>query len=168
MNVPNGSASFRPYFHYCSSSLHYCEDRFDIHVFIRSSNIRLSYIHSSLLTSSQVHLEPTAPSWLVSSVGRALHRYRERGNGLLAYELLELVRKTYLLTSDYYSDFFELDHLKSPLSVCVIRKLKAHFAHHGIPEQLVTYNDSHRENGTLNISRAAHIMIRVMVKQKVQ
>ena len=34
---------FRPYFHYCSSSVHYCEDRFNIHVFIGSSNIWLSY-----------------------------------------------------------------------------------------------------------------------------
>ena len=51
-------------------------------------------------------------------------------------------RKTYLVTSDYYSDFFELDHLRSPSSVCVIRKLKAHFARHGIPEQLVTDNGS--------------------------
>ena len=37
---------FRPSFHYCLSSVHYCEDRFHIHVFIRSSNIWLSYIHS--------------------------------------------------------------------------------------------------------------------------
>ena len=74
---------FRPYFHYCSSSVHYCEDRFHIHVFIRSSNIWLSYIHSRLFTTSRVYLEPTqwpAPSWLVSSVGRALHWYR-RGHG---------------------------------------------------------------------------------------
>ena len=28
---------FRPYFDYCSSSVHYCEDHFHIHVFIRSS-----------------------------------------------------------------------------------------------------------------------------------
>ena len=37
-----------------------------------------------LFTTSRVYLEPTqwpAPSWLVSSVGRALHRYR-RGYGL--------------------------------------------------------------------------------------
>ena len=39
---------FRPYFHYCSRSVHYCEDRFHIHVFICSSNILLSYIHSRL------------------------------------------------------------------------------------------------------------------------
>ena len=37
---------FRPSFRYCLSSVHYCEDRFHIHVFIRSSNIWLSYIHS--------------------------------------------------------------------------------------------------------------------------
>ena len=37
-------------------------------------------------------------------------------------------------------DFFEFDHLRSALSVYVIRKLKADFAHHGIPEQLVTVN----------------------------
>ena len=39
---------FRPYFHYCSSSVLHCEDRFHIHVFICSSNILLSYIHSRL------------------------------------------------------------------------------------------------------------------------
>ena len=36
---------FRLYFHYCLSSVHYCEDRFRIHFFIRSSHIRFSYIH---------------------------------------------------------------------------------------------------------------------------
>ena len=40
---------FRPYFHYCSSSVHYCEDRFHIHVFICSSNVLLSYNHIRLL-----------------------------------------------------------------------------------------------------------------------
>ena len=57
-------------------------------------------------------------------------------------DLFEFEGKTYLVTSDYYSDFFELDHLRSPSSVCVIRKFKAHFARHGIPEQLVTDNGS--------------------------
>ena len=35
---------FKPYFHYCSSSVHYREDRFYTYVFIRCSNIWLSYI----------------------------------------------------------------------------------------------------------------------------
>ena len=45
-----------------------------------------------------------------------------------------------MVTSDYFSDFFELDHLRSTTSVSVIRKLKAHFARHDIPEQLVRDN----------------------------
>ena len=36
------------YFHYYSSNVHYCEDCFHIHVFIRSSNIWLSHILSRL------------------------------------------------------------------------------------------------------------------------
>ena len=41
---------------------------------------------------------------------------------------------------DYFSDFFELDHLRGTSSVYVIKKLKGHFARRGIPEQLVTDN----------------------------
>ena len=48
--------------------------------------------------------------------------------------------KSYLVTSDYFFDFFERDHLRSTTSVSVIKKLKEHFARHGIPEQLVTDN----------------------------
>ena len=54
-----------------------------IHVFNRSSNIWLPYIHNRLFTTSRVYLEPTqwpTSSRLVSSVGRAPHRYR-RGHG---------------------------------------------------------------------------------------
>ena len=45
---------FRPYFHHCLSTVHYCEGHFHIHAFIRSSNIWPSYIHSRLyIWSSQ-------------------------------------------------------------------------------------------------------------------
>ena len=74
---------FRPCFPYFSSSAHDCEDRFHIHVFIRNSNIWLSYIHSRLFTTSRIYLQPTqwpAPGWHVRSACRALHRYR-RGHG---------------------------------------------------------------------------------------
>ena len=60
----------------------------------------------------------------------------------VAADLFEFEGKTYLVTLDYYSDFFESDHLRSPSSVSVIRKLRAHFARHGISEQLVTDNGS--------------------------
>ena len=36
----------------------------------------------------------------------------------------DLLEKTYFVTSDYHSDFFEFNHLRSPSSVCVIRKFK--------------------------------------------
>ena len=39
---------FRPFLRYCSRSVRYCEDRFHIHVFIRSSNVWLTYIHNRL------------------------------------------------------------------------------------------------------------------------
>ncbi|CAB4029075.1 Transposon Ty3-G Gag-Pol poly [Paramuricea clavata] len=55
-------------------------------------------------------------------------------------DLFELERKHYLVTADYFSDFFELDHLKNISSVHVIRKIKSHFARHGIPEQVITDN----------------------------
>ena len=41
---------------------------------------------------------------------------------------------------DYYSDFFELDHLQDKTAKEVIAKLKSHFARHGIPERVVSDN----------------------------
>ena len=54
--------------------------------FIRSSHTWFSYIRSHLFITSRVYYDPTltyqlAPCWFVSSVGRALHRYR-RGHEL--------------------------------------------------------------------------------------
>jgi hypothetical protein len=58
----------------------------------------------------------------------------------VAADLFEHAGRTYLVTTAYFSDFFELDHLRSTTSTSVIKKLKAHFSRHGIPEQLVTDN----------------------------
>ena len=69
------------------------------------------------------------------------HEARSRPWQFVAADLFELNGKSYLVTVDYFSDFFELDHLKSTSSVYVIKKLKGHFARHGIPEQLVTDNE---------------------------
>ena len=55
-------------------------------------------------------------------------------------DLLTLNGKDYLITVDYYSNFWEIDRLYDTLSKTVIYKMKAHFARYGIPEQLVTDN----------------------------
>ena len=62
--------------------------------------------------------------------------------GFCPRAILDALRCTFSMTTDYFSDFFELDldYLRSTSSVSVIRKLKAHFARYGIPEQLVTDN----------------------------
>ena len=86
-------------FYYYLSSVHYYEDRFHIQVINRSSNIWLSYIHNRLFTTSRVYLETTqwpALSWLVSSVGRALHRYR-RGHGFKSHTGLNFFQALFSL-----------------------------------------------------------------------
>ena len=39
----------------------------------------------------------------------------------------------YLVTVDYYSDYFELDHMNSKNAEAVIKRLKRHFSRHGVP-----------------------------------
>ncbi|KAL7847378.1 hypothetical protein SRHO_G00223580 [Serrasalmus rhombeus] len=46
----------------------------------------------------------------------------------------------YLITVDYFSNFWEVDHLPDASSATVIHKLKAHFARHGIPDVVVSDN----------------------------
>ncbi|CAB4011862.1 Retrovirus-related Pol poly from transposon [Paramuricea clavata] len=53
------------------------------------------------------------------------------------FETINIMK--YLPISDE-RDFFELDHLNNISSVHVIRKIKSHFAIHGIPEQVITDN----------------------------
>ncbi|KAL8616163.1 hypothetical protein ACOMHN_066649 [Nucella lapillus] len=48
--------------------------------------------------------------------------------------------KSYLITVDYYSRYFEIDELPSTTSATVIRKLSVHFARHGIPETVMSDN----------------------------
>ena len=44
------------------------------------------------------------------------------------------------MTVDYFSDFFDLDYLRSTSLVYVIKKLKGNSARHGIPENVFTDN----------------------------
>ena len=76
------------YFHYYLSRVHNCEDCFYIRFFNRSSHNYVSFIYLQSLihhfTGNLVPTECPAPSWLVSSVGRALHGYR-RGHGFQSH-----------------------------------------------------------------------------------
>jgi hypothetical protein len=53
-------------------------------------------------------------------------------------DLLSFEGRTYLITVDYYSNFFEIDYLTDTGSEAVIDKLKHHFARHGIPDTVIT------------------------------
>ena len=45
-----------------------------------------------------------------------------------------------MVTVDYFSNFWEVDHLSRSTSKIVIKKPKAHFARYGIPYMLVIDN----------------------------
>ena len=56
-------------------------------------------------------------------------------------DLFSLENKNYLVTVDYFSNFWEIDSLGQGTSVkTVIRKLKAHFTRYGCPETVVSGN----------------------------
>ena len=55
-------------------------------------------------------------------------------------DLFTIEGRNYLITYDYFSQFFEIDYLKETNSEEVISKLKHHFARHGIPERVISDN----------------------------
>lgn len=59
--------------------------------------------------------------------------------------------KNYLLTVDYYSDYFEIDSLTTTTVEVVINKIRCQFARHGIPEELVSDNDPQFTSAALQI-----------------
>ena len=59
---------------------------------------------------------------------------------VLAQDLFTLAGKSYLITVDYYSDFWELDALTDTSSESIVKHTKAHFARYGIPEKVITDN----------------------------
>ncbi|CAB3981085.1 Retrovirus-related Pol poly from transposon [Paramuricea clavata] len=66
------------------------------------------------------------------------HKVPDRPWGKIATDLFEFDGKEYLVTVDYFSIFFEIDRLYCTQAVSVIRKLKAHLARYGIPEELIS------------------------------
>ena len=68
------------------------------------------------------------------------HEIPERQWERVGADVFELEGTHYLVTVDYFSNFWELDRLESTKSTEVIRKFKAHCARYGSPCQLVTDN----------------------------
>ena len=69
------------------------------------------------------------------------HEVPERPWQRIACDIFSLEGKDYPCTVDYFSGYFEVDRLdKKKDAKQVIKKLKRHFASHGIPMQLVSDN----------------------------
>lgn len=68
------------------------------------------------------------------------HKIPSRPWQIIACDLFECQNKDYLITVDYYSNYFEVDHLHSKIGSSIISKLKAPLAIHGIPDTLVSDN----------------------------
>ena len=60
----------------------------------------------------------------------------------VAADLLEFKKAQYLVVLDYYSPYIELSKLESTTSAAVINHMKSILARHGVPETLVSDNDS--------------------------
>jgi len=68
------------------------------------------------------------------------HEVTQRPWEKVAVDLFSMNQKDYLVTVDYYSEYWELARLHHPDAETVVKKLKAHFARHGSPCQLVSDN----------------------------
>ena len=88
----------------------------------KSSKIR-QYIESCDTCETHSDKQAAEPLFMHEVPGRPWQRV---GTDLLSFE-----GRNYLITVDYYSNFFEIDFLKETLSEDVITKLKHHFARLG-------------------------------------
>ena len=59
---------------------------------------------------------------------------------IVGQDLFTINQKDYLITVDFYSDFWEVDKLGDTRSKTVIRHTKQQFARHGIPMKIITDN----------------------------
>ena len=69
------------------------------------------------------------------------HEIPDRPWSKVAVDLFELNNRHYLVTVDYYSNYWEVDRMESSTtSKAVILKLKQQFARHGIPNTMLSDN----------------------------
>ena len=94
----------------------------DIRNYVETCDTCATYGTKQAAQALQMHEVPSRP-W--EKVGADLFSFKGR---------------QYLITVDYYSQFFELDHLPETTSREVIYKLKHHFSRYGIPDTLISDN----------------------------
>jgi len=70
------------------------------------------------------------------------HELNDRPWAKIGTDLFACNGHDFLVTVDYYSNFWEVNRLEDMSSATVIRKLKAHFTRYGIPETVVTMDHS--------------------------
>jgi len=66
------------------------------------------------------------------------HEVPSRSWEQIGVDLFELNKKEFMVTVDYYSNFWEVDRLTSSTATAIILKLKNHFAQYGCPDRLVS------------------------------
>ena len=62
------------------------------------------------------------------------------------HDLFEYGGHTYVVVTDFYSKFFELELLRRNTATCLINNLKKVFARYGIPEEVISDNGSQHSN----------------------
>ena len=68
------------------------------------------------------------------------HPIPERPRSRVAIDILTLRSENYLLTVDFYSDFWEVYRLGDITAATVIELCKMHFSRHRVPDVMVTDN----------------------------
>ena len=69
--------------------------------------------------------------------------------------LFKYAGQTYLLVTDFYSKYFEIELLHQKTASCVINNLKKIFARFGVPDEVVSDNGSQYSN-TRNLFNSTH------------
>ena len=70
-------------------------------------------------------------------------------------DLFQYAGQTYLLVTDLYSKYFEIELLRQNTAHCVINNLKKIFARFGVPDEVVSDNGSQYSN-TRNLFNTTH------------
>lgn len=68
------------------------------------------------------------------------HELPDRPWSKVGTDLFVFNNRDYLITVDYFSNFWEIDYLPDTKSSTVINKMKAHFARQGIPDMVFSDN----------------------------